>query len=147
MVKFLVDSDKSLGALNTIHRRRDLLAGIYLGAVVVAVIVRLQLTGTCLCLIAEITRISPPENNRMRKRNSVPCINNGILLISIKWLYIKGTFSFFFLNLNYYFTRLNGSDFCGDGIITAGININVSTLDSCSFSTRVTTPASSRSRS
>lgn len=31
-------------ALNTIHRRRDLLASVYLGAV--AVIVRLQLTGT-----------------------------------------------------------------------------------------------------
>lgn len=37
-------TDKLPGALNTIHRRRDLLADVYLGAV--AVIVRLQLTGT-----------------------------------------------------------------------------------------------------
>lgn len=51
--------NKSLGALNTIHRRRDLLAGVYLGAVVIAVIVRLQLTETRLyVLIAEITRMS-----------------------------------------------------------------------------------------
>lgn len=51
-------ADKSLGALNTIHRRRDLLAGVYLGAVVTAVIVRLyDLPERRLCLVANITEI------------------------------------------------------------------------------------------
>lgn len=65
--------DKLPGALNTIHRRRDLLAGVYLGAV--AVIVRLQLTGTSRpSLVADIIRtsaridISPVHANDVTRR-------------------------------------------------------------------------------